>query len=140
MRVCQDQLNSIPSINFARSVSPTIISFIASPKTARDAWKTLAITFVEPSRLQWPYSANHRSTYQHRQSIKLVLMKAPVNEEDLIVKVLDGLGDEYENMASAVDARESPITLDELHEKLIDFEVHPKHEAEKNHTPAIVKC
>lgn len=67
-------------------------------------------------------------------------MKAPVNEEDLIVKVLDGLGDEYENMASAVDARESPITLDELHEKLIDFEVHPKHEAEKNHTPAIVKC
>ncbi|KAI4353978.1 hypothetical protein L6164_002891 [Bauhinia variegata] len=61
------------------------------------------------------------------QSIKakadeLALLEAPLDAEDLIDKILDGLGDEYRELTRAVQARDMPITFEELHEKLLNFE------------------
>ncbi|KAL6335792.1 hypothetical protein AAG906_039555 [Vitis piasezkii] len=45
-----------------------------------------------------------------------------MNEDDLIDKILDGLGDDYKEIIRAVQARDTMIMFDELHEKLLNFE------------------
>ena len=45
-----------------------------------------------------------------------------MDKEDLTKKILDGLGKEYREIAYIVQARDTPIMFDELHEKLINFE------------------
>ena len=61
------------------------------------------------------------------QSIKakadeLALLGAPLDAEDLTDTILDGLGDEYKELTRVVQARDTPITFEELHEKLLNFE------------------
>ena len=115
------------------SISPTIIPFIASAKTAYDAWNSLANTYAKPSRghimhLKGVLTNVTKGTQtiteymQHVKSIadELAMLDAPENSEDLTVKILNGLGDEFRDISSAVRARDSPITFEELHEKLIN--------------------
>ena len=49
-------------------------------------------------------------------------MGAPVDEEDLTDKILDKLGNDYKELVTVVHARDTSITFDELHEKLLNFE------------------
>ncbi|RVW89328.1 Retrovirus-related Pol polyprotein from transposon RE1 [Vitis vinifera] len=53
---------------------------------------------------------------------ELALLGAPLDVEDLTDKILDGLGDEYRELTRAIQARDMPITFEELHEKLLNFE------------------
>lgn len=53
---------------------------------------------------------------------ELALLGKPVDNEDLIDKILDGLGDEYKGIVDAVNAHETPISFDEIHKKLIKKE------------------
>jgi hypothetical protein len=130
----QDQLllNAIIS-----SFSPTIIPFIACAGTAKDAWNILANTYVKPSRghiqqvknkLKNPTKGTQTIT-EFLHSIKahadeLAILGAPVDSEDLTDKILDGLGDEYKELVRAIQAHDTPISFDELHEKLLSFEAH----------------
>lgn len=56
------------------------------------------------------------------QADELALLGAPLEAEDLMEKILDGLGDDYKELARAVQARGTSISFEELHEKLLDFE------------------
>jgi hypothetical protein len=61
------------------------------------------------------------------QSVKakaneLTVLGAPIDNEDLIDKIIDELGDEYRELVRAVQARANAISFDELHEKLLMFE------------------
>jgi hypothetical protein len=61
------------------------------------------------------------------QSVKpivdeLVVLGASVDNEDLMDKILKELGDDYQELVRAVQARENAISFDELHEKLLMFE------------------
>ncbi|KAK0576848.1 hypothetical protein LWI29_024322 [Acer saccharum] len=71
---------------------------------------------------------------QHIKSVadELAMLDAPENSEDLTVKILNGLGDEFKDISSAVRARDTAISFEELHEKLINFEAVLKQEAVKN--------
>ncbi|KAL5858235.1 hypothetical protein ACOSQ3_005698 [Xanthoceras sorbifolium] len=53
---------------------------------------------------------------------ELAILEAPMDQEDLTDKILDGLGDNYKELVHAVQARDTSITFEELHEKLISFE------------------
>ncbi|KAI9182775.1 hypothetical protein LWI28_028749 [Acer negundo] len=64
---------------------------------------------------------------------ELAMLDAPENPEDLIVKILNGLGDEFKDISAVVRARDSVITFEELHEKLLNFEAVLKQETMKNH-------
>ena len=61
---------------------------------------------------------------QHAKSIadELAMLDAPKNSEDLTVKILNGLGDEFKDISTAIRACDSAITFEELHEKLLNFE------------------
>ncbi|KAH7574446.1 hypothetical protein JRO89_XS03G0297100 [Xanthoceras sorbifolium] len=49
-------------------------------------------------------------------------------------KILDGLGDEYKELVRTVQARDTTISFDELHEKLLNFETTlPGTKPEPNH-------
>ena len=53
---------------------------------------------------------------QHVKSVadELAMLDAPENSEDLTVKILNGLGDEFRDISSAVRARDSVISFEEL--------------------------
>jgi hypothetical protein len=117
------------------SLSPPIISFIARAKTSREAWTILANAYVKPS---------YRCIKQTKNLIKnitkgtlivtdflysikacadeLAILGVPMDEEDLTEKILDGLDDEYNELVHVVQARDTLITFDELHEKILSFE------------------
>ena len=52
----------------------------------------------------------------------LALLGASLDEEEITDKILDGLGDDYKELVRAVQARDTSITFEELHEKLLNFE------------------
>jgi hypothetical protein len=56
------------------------------------------------------------------RSDELAILGAPMDIEDLTEKILDGLDDEYKELVRAVQARDTAISFDELHEKLLSFE------------------
>nr|TKS00168.1 hypothetical protein D5086_0000183810 [Populus alba] len=58
---------------------------------------------------------------------ELAILEAPVDAEDLSDKILEGLGDDYKELTRAVQARDNPVSFDELHEKLLNFEASLQH-------------
>ena len=44
-----------------------------------------------------------------------------MDEEDAMEKIFYGLVDEYRELVYVVQAHDTPITFDELHEKLLNF-------------------
>ena len=61
------------------------------------------------------------------------MLNAPVDNEDLVLKMLASLNDDYKDICSAMRVYETPITFDELHEKLINHEAYLKTEVQKKH-------
>nr|TKR79272.1 hypothetical protein D5086_0000273310 [Populus alba] len=130
----QDQLLLNAIIN---SLLPTIIPSIACACTAKEALNILANTYAKPSRCHIQQVKNrvknptkgtlNITEFLHSikaRADKLVILDAPVDPEDLTDKILDGLGDEYKELVQAIQARDTPISFDELHKKLISFEAH----------------
>ncbi|KAI9161493.1 hypothetical protein LWI28_017973 [Acer negundo] len=108
------------------SISPSIIPFIASVKTVHDVWTALANIYAKPSRghimrLKGILTNISKGTQsiteymQHAKSIanELAMLDAPENPEDLTVKILNGLGDEFKDTSSAVRARDSAISFED---------------------------
>ncbi|ESR37344.1 hypothetical protein CICLE_v10030281mg, partial [Citrus x clementina] len=104
------------------SLSPTIISFIAHANTSREAWTVLANTYAKPSRgrikqvknlLKNPTKGTMTVTdFLHSvkaRTDELAILGAPMEEEDLIEKILDGLGDDYKELYLDINALSSSI-------------------------------
>lgn len=59
------------------------------------------------------------------QSIKshtdgLAILGAPIGEEDLTEKILDGLGDNYKELVHVIQAHDNSVVFDiKLHEKMM---------------------
>lgn len=53
----------------------------------------------------------------------LALLGAPLQQEDITDRVLEWLDDTYQGVIEAVNARDTPISFAELHEKLINREL-----------------
>ncbi|GMJ02145.1 hypothetical protein HRI_003883700 [Hibiscus trionum] len=54
---------------------------------------------------------------------ELATLGKPLDAEDLIEKILEGLDDTFQPVIDAVNSRETVITFDELHEKLLNREL-----------------
>ena len=109
--------------------------FIARAKTSAKTWLILANTYAKPYRERIKQVKNQiknltkgsQTVTKFLQLVKcraneLAILGAPMNEDDLIDKILDGLGDDYKEIIRAVQARDTMIMFDELHEKLLNFE------------------
>lgn len=54
---------------------------------------------------------------------ELAIVGDPLSDDDLTIHVLNGLKFEYKEIVSSVRACESPITFEELYDKLVDHEI-----------------
>ena len=66
-----------------------------------------------------------KSISEYMQAIKtrvdeLALLGKPVDDEDLIDRVLEGRSDEYKSVINAINAHDTSISFPELHEKLLN--------------------
>ena len=52
----------------------------------------------------------------------LALLEKPVDDEDLIDRVLEGISDEYKSVIDAINVHDTSISFVELHEKLLNKE------------------
>ena len=51
---------------------------------------------------------------------ELVALGKPLDDEDLIKKILDGLDDDYKSIVDIINGRDTLISFDELHKKLMN--------------------
>lgn len=85
--------------------------------------------------LSWPHQTNQlKNTIKGSLGITefmqtsktrtydLVLLGAPIDEEEITDKILDGLGDDDKELVRAIQARDTSITFEGLHEKFLNFE------------------
>ncbi|KAG8381267.1 hypothetical protein BUALT_Bualt06G0104800 [Buddleja alternifolia] len=112
-----------------------IQSHISTVCSSKEAWNRLSILFANKSRsrimsLKEKLHDNprgNRSIAEYMQDVRatadaLAIVDTRVAEDDLIMYALKGVGDEFHHVAAAVRVRDTPITFDELFDKLEDFE------------------
>lgn len=129
------------------TLTPTLVPLISQASTSRSVWQTLASTYANPSRghinqlkdrLSNIIKSPTQSITEYMQSIKactdqLALLGKPIDSEDIIEKVLKGLDYEvFKPIIDAVNARDTPILFEELHEKLINLELTIKNQQTAN--------
>ena len=64
-------------------------------------------------------------------------MGYPLSEDEIILHVLNGLGNDFKEISATIQARDSPMTFEELHDKLQDQETLLKQDDTNMETPPI---
>ncbi|GKV29651.1 hypothetical protein SLEP1_g38555 [Rubroshorea leprosula] len=117
------------------SVSENITPYIAAAATAQQAWETLAKLYANRSRtrvitlkerLQNMKRAG-RSVSEYLRDLKTVadelgIVDQPLTDDDLTVYILNGLGSEFREIAASLRARDSSLSFDDLHDRLVAHE------------------
>lgn len=65
-------------------------------------------------------------------SDELSLIGHPLDDLDLVIYALDGLGPTFREFTASIRTRDSPILFHDLYDKLIDFELFLQHEERTN--------
>lgn len=114
------------------SLSLSVQPIVARSTTSREIWQTLYHTYGKPSRGHIKQikqqlkqsSKGNKSINDYMRSIidQLALLGSPLDHEDLLDIITDGLSEDYRAIIDMVNGRDVPITIDELHEKLINRE------------------
>ena len=115
------------------SVSANLSSLVSATITSHEAWTKLQKTYANRSRTRMlglrdkliKTRKDNSSIDVYMQAIKrisddLALIGHPLNDDELIIHVLNGLGSEFKELCVAIRARDSPISFEELHDKLLD--------------------
>ena len=140
-RFFQDQLihNALMA-----SAEPTIAPTVAAADSTKSAWDALHTTYANKSQTRVfslrdqlaRVTKDSRSITEYIHTIRsfsdeLATAGALVSNPELIVKILSGLGPEFREISAAIRARDTPISYEELFEKLLDFELFLRHEDAK---------
>ncbi|KAG6735905.1 hypothetical protein POTOM_061416 [Populus tomentosa] len=135
--MCQDQLLLYAiHISVSDSIDPLITSTIAS----KEAWDKLTRLYASPSRSR-VMSLKERlvrprdscSLCEYLCSIKtivdkLALIDTHVSDDDITIAILNGVGHDFNELTAGIRAWDHPISYEELHDKLIDYEAYLKRE------------
>ncbi|OMO72467.1 hypothetical protein CCACVL1_17774 [Corchorus capsularis] len=124
------------------STSESILPYIASATTSSEAWNTLAKVFANKNRsrimsLKEQLSLTRRDQMavgdyiQHMKQLADAIRMAgsPVEDDDLVLHILKGVGPDFKDVVAAVRCRETPMSIDELHSTFTAHELHLKNEA-----------
>ncbi|KAH0754007.1 hypothetical protein KY290_024277 [Solanum tuberosum] len=127
------------------SVDPTIATTVAAANSAKTAWDALHTAYANKSQTRifslrdrlMRLTKDSQPVTEYLQSVRsiadeLSIAGAPVTNSELIVKILSGLGAEFHGISAAIRARDSPITYEELYEKLQDHELFLRREESKS--------
>ncbi|KAH0771220.1 hypothetical protein KY290_015201 [Solanum tuberosum] len=117
------------------SLSSDIVPFVIDAKSSYALWQNLTATYAKPSRARIMslreslsnLKKGNLSITSYLQKIKqicstLACTGIQISMDELFLHALHGLPAEYDTITAALRARETPVTFEELHEKLLDFE------------------
>ena len=117
------------------ALSPTIQPLVSLAATSASVWLTLASTYAKPTRghikqlLQklknWTKDTNTIDEYVQGLTSRfdqLALLGKILDHEEKLDYVLQGLPEDYKSVIEQTEGRDSPPSLTELHEKLINHE------------------
>ena len=98
------------------TLSPTIVPLITQSKSSHEAWQILVNTYARLTRGHIKQLKDNlknitkgtQSIAEYMQSIKtqadeLAALEKPLDHEDLIEKVLDGLDENYQSIIDAIN-------------------------------------
>ncbi|OMO73140.1 Integrase, catalytic core [Corchorus capsularis] len=124
------------------STSESILPYIASATTSSEAWNTLAKVFANKNHsrimsLKEQLSLTRRDQMavgdyiQHMKQLADAIRMAgsPVEDDDLVLHILKGVGPDFKDVVAAVRCRETPMSINELHSTFTAHELHLKNEA-----------
>ncbi|KAH0709617.1 hypothetical protein KY284_011044 [Solanum tuberosum] len=123
------------------SIDPTIAPTIVVATSANKAWELLHTAYANKShthifslrdQLQNTKKA-FKTIAEYLQEVRtlsdaLKVVGSPVNDDELIVKILSGLGPEYREISVAIRAQDSSLSFEELFHKLTNHELFLKHQ------------
>ncbi|KAG7552793.1 Integrase catalytic core [Arabidopsis thaliana x Arabidopsis arenosa] len=108
---------------------------VARALTSRDIWLTLSNTYGNPSRghinqLKQQLKRITKGTQSITEYMRgilaktdhLALLGSPLPHEDLLDMITGGLGEDFRAIVEMVKGRDIPISVEELHEKLLNRE------------------
>ncbi|XP_019190598.1 PREDICTED: uncharacterized protein LOC109185055 [Ipomoea nil] len=117
----------------AGTLSSAVRPLISSAQTSHEAWNILANTYARPTRghikklkdqlkniIKGGSTINEYIHQLKRVVDELALLGKPMEPEDITDKILDGLDSDYQSVIDDVNGRDSIISFEELHEKLIN--------------------
>ena len=123
------------------SVSANISTLVSRCNTAAEAWSKLETTYASRSNSRMlslrdtlmKFNKEGKTVAEYMHGIKtsiddLDLIGHPLNDGEIVVHTLNDLGYEYKELGEAIRACDSPISFEELHEKLLDHEPNQKRE------------
>ncbi|KAK2426846.1 Copia polyprotein/retrotransposon [Trifolium repens] len=129
------------------SVEASIITMLGNVKNSKAAWDVLNKMFASKTRARIMHlkeqltrtSKGVKSVSEYLQGIKaipdeLAIINKPIDDDDLVIHALNGLGSEFKEVAAALRTRENAIAFDELHDLLVDYETFLQRDQE----PAII--
>lgn len=132
------------------SVDQSIITALGNVKTSKQAWDTLKKMFASKTRARIMHLKERLTRFtkgvspisEYLHSIKaiadeLAIINSPLDDVDLVIHTLNGLGSEYREIATAIRTRENPVSFDDLYDLLSDFENYLNRE-ENNTSPPII--
>ena len=117
------------------TLSPPIQSLVTNTKTSHELWKSLSATYATPSRghiqqlrLQLKqYTKGDKNIDEYMRGLtsrfdQLALLGKPLDHEDKVEYIIDGLPDDYKSVAEQIEGRDISPSIVEIHEKLINRE------------------
>ncbi|KAA8517225.1 hypothetical protein F0562_017523 [Nyssa sinensis] len=117
------------------SLDPSIVPLVSSAQTSAQAWSKLASMYANRSCTRimglkeslMNISRGLNPVADYLRSIKsiaddLALAGAPLDNLNLVMHTLNGLGSDFKELAAAIRARDSVISFEELYNKLVDYE------------------
>ncbi|CAN7021996.1 unnamed protein product [Brassica rapa subsp. trilocularis] len=118
------------------AITVSIQPILSTTTTSAQIWETLSATYAKPSRAHikqlrqqvktWKKGAMTIDAYLQGFTTRfdqLALLGKPCELEDQIDYVLEGLPEEYKQVIDQIESRETPPSITEIHEKLLNFEV-----------------
>ena len=127
------------------SCGPEAHVIMSSATSSADAWARLTKTYANRSRTRImslkerlaSISKGSSAVSDYLRSIRfiaveLALIDHPVDDLDLVIATLNGLGPSFREFNASMRARDTPLSFDELYDKLVDFEIFLQRE-ERHH-------
>ena len=118
------------------TLSQPLVPLISRTTSSHTLWVTLAKTYALLSRGHIKQLKDQLNRTTKGNSTKIEFLHAikacadqlaslgkPMDHEELIDRILLGLDDSYTSVIESVNARDNPISFEELHEKLINKEL-----------------
>ena len=113
------------------SVDTAIAPNVAATPSANKAWELLHTAYANKNHTRifslrdqlQNTKKTSKTIAEYLQEVRSVsdalkVAGSPVNDDELIVKILSGLGPEYREISAVIRARDSPLSFEELFHKL----------------------